>query len=162
MMSEKIAFPMSRIATWIGTGLGSGYSPVAPGTAGSAVGAVLLFAFAGRDPRVLAVACVMLFFVAVWSAGSVARSLGTKDPGVVVIDEILGMWVSVVGLPLTARNVVIAFFLFRAFDVLKPPPCRALERISGGRGIVLDDVMAGVYANLVLRLASWAILAVSA
>lgn len=142
---------VNRLANVIGTGFGSGYSPVAPGTAGSAVGAFLLLAFAGRKAWILGLACVLLYFVAVWSAGVVAIGVGVKDPGIVVIDEVLGMWISALAMPLTVTNVVAAFFLFRVFDVFKPPPCRALEKLPGGHGIVCDDVMAGVYSNIVLR-----------
>ncbi len=145
---------MQRLAQLIGTGLGSGYSRFAPGTAGSALGALILWlGFAGRPTWTLGLACVLLYPVAVWSAGVVARLSGRKDPGLVVIDEVLGMWISVLALPLTVANIVAAFFLFRLFDVLKPPPCRALEHLPEGHGIVCDDVMAGVYANLALRVA---------
>ncbi len=144
--------PRSRLARLIATGFGSGYAPLAPGTAGSAVAALLLVPFAGRDPRLLGIACLALYPLAVWSAGVVASRTGAKDPGIVVIDEVLGMWVSLLGLPLTLANVAAGFLLFRLFDVVKPPPCRALERLPMGHGIVCDDVMAGVYANLTLRL----------
>lgn len=145
----------SRFATAIATGLGSGYSPFAPGTAGSAVGAVLLLPFVGAGTWPLAAAIVVLFVVGVWAAGHVAAHAGVKDPGIVVVDEIVGMWITVLGLPLTLPVVFAGFLLFRIFDVVKPPPARRLEGLPAGYGIVCDDVMAGVYANLVLRGALW-------
>jgi phosphatidylglycerophosphatase A len=145
----------SRIATLIATGLGSGYSPFAPGTAGSAVGALFLLPFVGTGAWPLAVAIVILFAVGVWASGHVAAHAGLKDPGIVVVDEVIGMWISVLGLPLTLPIVLAGFVLFRIFDVVKPPPARQFEALPGGYGIVCDDVMAGIYANLVLRAALW-------
>lgn len=98
------------------------------------------------------------FVVAVFTAGSMARAVGeaagkeAKDPGVVVIDEAIGYLVTVAFLPHGFWTVVAGFFLFRFLDIIKPPPCRWLEKLPGGWGIVLDDVMAGAYGQLILRL----------
>ena len=147
----------SRIALAISTWFGCGFSPKAPGTVGSAAGIVLGFllwryaGFAWWHFLVLAaVACVP----AVWAAGRTARDLKLDDPQIVVVDEVVGQWIALAG----ARQFgwlefAAAFALFRLFDIWKPPPVRQLERLHGGLGIVADDVMAGVYAALVLFLA---------
>ena len=99
------------------------------------------------------------FGIAVYSAGSMARAVGekqgtedAKDPGIVVIDEAIGYLVTVAFLPHGFWTAAAGFFLFRFLDIVKPPPCRWLEKLPGGWGIVLDDVMAGVYGQLILRL----------
>jgi phosphatidylglycerophosphatase A len=93
----------------------------------------------------------------IWAADRMARDTGSKDPQTVVVDEVVGQWIALAGAPTLARWEwwVAAFVLFRLFDIFKPPPVRALERVPGGAGIVLDDVMAGIYAALVLALAGW-------
>ena len=146
---------MSRIkhalATLVATGLGSGYAPFAPGTAGSLVGLALFWPLHRLPLGVQAVAVVLVFALGVAAAGHVARRLGIEDPGLVVVDEVVGMWVSLLGVPFTGVTAIAGFLLFRVFDVFKPYPARDLERLPGGWGIMCDDVMAGVYANLLLR-----------
>ena len=144
---------MSRSAFAVATGLGSGYSPIAPGTAGSLVGLVLFWPLARRPAAQVLAATVALTLLAVLAAHHVAKVLGRKDPGLVVVDEVAGQWVSLLFLPLTLGTAVAAFLLFRLMDVLKPWPARDLEHLPGGWGIVADDIMAGVYANLLLRAA---------
>jgi phosphatidylglycerophosphatase A len=139
------------LATLIATGLGSGYSPWAPGTAGSLVG-LLLFVPLALAPLVAQLAAtVSVFAVGVWAATATARRTGLKDPGLVVVDEIAGMWVALLLMPFTAEVAVVAFFAFRAMDIVKPYPARDLEHLPEGWGIMADDVMAGVYANLLVR-----------
>ncbi len=101
----------------------------------------------------------VIFGIAVYTAGSMARVVGrqrgaeeAKDPGVVVIDEAIGYLVTVAFLPHGFWTAIAGFFLFRLLDIVKPPPCRWLEKLPGGWGIVLDDVAAGVYGQLILRL----------
>lgn len=146
---------MSRIkdvlATVIATGLGSGYAPFAPGTAGSAVGLALFWPLHHLSLAGQAAATALGFALGVAAAAHVARRLGIEDPGLVVADEVVGMWVSLLGVPLTGVTAAAAFVLFRVFDVFKPYPARDLERLPGGWGIMCDDVMAGIYANLLLR-----------
>jgi phosphatidylglycerophosphatase A len=144
----------SFVAQALGTGFGSGYSPVAPGTAGSAVG-LLLFWWPLATWGLLAqgAATLVVFVAGVAAAGHVARLAGVEDPGIVVVDEIVGMWISLLALPFTPVTAAAGFVLFRIMDVVKPWPARSLERLHGGLGIMADDVMAGVYANLVLRVA---------
>ncbi len=136
----------------IATVLGLGYLPLAPGTAGSLVAALaFLFLPAYLPSIVFSLALLALFFIAVWSAEVVAKTENRHDPSQVVIDEVVGMAVSVAFLPWTFSSIATGFVLFRIFDITKPFPARRSERLPGGWGIVMDDVVAGVYANLVLR-----------
>lgn len=149
------ATPAETVATVLATGFGSGLSPVAPGTAGTLVAVPLgyfLTVSLAAGPALQAAAVVAVTAAAVWAAGVAAPRFGRKDPGQIVVDEIAGYLVAVAFLPAGWTTLVAAFFLFRLFDIVKPPPCRRLEALPGGLGIVADDVMAGVYANLALRL----------
>lgn len=141
------------MALALATGLGSGYAPVAPGTFGAALGLLLFWPLATLPLAHQGLATLVLCGVGVAAASAVARHVGLHDPGLVVIDEIVGMWVSLLLLPFTPATAAAAFLLFRAMDVLKPWPARQLEALPGGWGIVADDLMAGVYANLLLRVA---------
>ena len=151
--------PPAGPATWLATWFGCGYAPVAPGTAGSAAAvviAILLQEFAGFGRWHFAILALLLLPLAVWSAGVTARALGVVDPSIVVIDEVIGQWITLAGAPrLNWKSYLAAFALFRLFDVWKPPPVRQLEALPGGIGINADDVMAGVYAALVLLAAGW-------
>lgn len=140
-----------RVAFVFATGFGSGYSPVAPGTAGSAVGLLFVWAMStfSLSGQIVAVALVSLLSMV--AADIVAKSVGLKDPGLIVADEIAGMMVTMVAIPLTATSLFLGFILFRVMDVVKPPPARQFEHFKGGVGIVADDLMAGVYAHLALR-----------
>ena len=142
---------------WIATGLGAGYFPVAPGTAGSAVGLALVLALrqTSLGPAGLAVSLTalsgLLFAVGVWSAGKAEKFFGRVDPGQVVIDEVVGQIITFVATPRVAWVGLLAgFLLFRAFDVVKPFPARQCERFPGGWGIMLDDLVAGVYSLIAL------------
>jgi phosphatidylglycerophosphatase A len=138
------------LATWFGCG----YSPVAPGTAGSAAGiliAWLLISVAGFSPLWLIPLTLAMTPPGVWAAGATARDLGREDPGLVVVDEVLGQWLtaSMIAHP-TWQSYALAFALFRIFDITKPWPIRNLERLHGGLGIVADDLLAGVYGAVVM------------
>ncbi len=140
------------LATWFGCGL----FPKAPGTVGSLAAALMVLAFLSAAPWTWAVAAATLFPVAVWAAGETARQLGHKDPQIVVVDEVLGQWITLAGATrFNWRAVGIGFVLFRLFDIWKPWPIRPLEKLPGGWGIVLDDCMAGVFAALVLFACGW-------
>jgi phosphatidylglycerophosphatase A len=142
---------VSRSALVVATGFGSGYSPFAPGTAGSLVGLLLFWPLAGRPPAQVFAATVIVSLVGILAAHHVSHTLGQKDPGLVVVDEVAGQWVTLLLLPFTLGTAIAGFFLFRLMDVIKPWPARDFERLPGGFGIVADDLMAGVYANLLLR-----------
>lgn len=137
----------------IATGGYTGRIPFAPGTAGSLVGIPIIYLLSKFSWPVALTVSVLLILVAVWVAGEAERQLASKDPGCVVIDEIAGMVVTMLGLPLSFGMVTAGFLFFRIFDIVKPPPVRQLDRrMSGGWGIVLDDVAAGIMANIVLRM----------
>jgi phosphatidylglycerophosphatase A len=146
--------PLDKIARFLGTGAYSGYSPVAPGTAGTVVAVPLLagvLALVGTSAGAWIGLVVVTTLVAIWSAERCHILVQAKDPGLVVSDEIAGFFVSMAFLPPTALNLVLAFFAFRFFDITKPPPARQAEHLPGGVGIVADDLVAGVYANLAVR-----------
>jgi phosphatidylglycerophosphatase A len=147
----------SAAAFAVATGLGSGYAPYAPGTAGSLVGLILFLPLAGRPAWQLLTATALVVLVGIAAGDHVARRIGRKDPGLVVVDEVAGQWITLLFLPLTLGTALAGFVLFRLMDVLKPWPARDFERLPGGVGIMADDVMAGIYANLLLRvgLAIW-------
>ena len=136
----------------------SGYAPIAPGTAGTAVVAVLYWlVFLLISPLDTVGWCVVLaiaFAVGVYTADRAAPEWG-KDPGQVVIDEGVGFLFTVALLPTGAWTAIAGFFVFRAFDIFKPPPARQLEHLTGGWGIVLDDIAAGDWTNLLLRVGFW-------
>jgi len=142
---------MSRVALAVATVLGVGYVPFAPGTFGSAVG-VMVWWLLPASPIVQAIAIGALFAAGSWSGTVAERHFGTTDPSAVVIDEVMGMLVTLFLAPVGWRGALCGFFLFRVADVLKPYPANRLERLPGGVGVMADDAMAAVYANLALRL----------
>jgi len=113
--------------------------------------AIALHRYLGFTPLDFLLLAAILFLPAVWAAGVTARASGLKDPQFVVVDEVVGQWIALAGAAsLNWKSFLAAFALFRLFDIWKPPPVRQLESLPGGWGINLDDVMAGVYAALVL------------
>jgi len=145
---------MTKLAVAIATWFGCGYFPVAPGTAGSlaAIGIAYLLAETARwRPLHFALLALLALPVGIWSAGVTASQTKSKDPGIVVVDEVLGQWITLAGaLSLNWKSWLAALCLFRLFDIWKPPPVRRLEALPSGVGIVADDVMAGIYGALVL------------
>ena len=138
----------------VATALGVGYVPFAPGTFGSAVGLLLWFVLPS-SPIAQAAAIVVVCVVGSWSGSVAERYFGRVDPGHVVVDEVAGMLVTLFLVPVGWIGAIAGFFLFRISDIIKPYPANRLERLPGGIGIMADDVMAGVYANLVLRFCIW-------
>jgi phosphatidylglycerophosphatase A len=144
-------------ATLIGTFFGIGYLKPGPGTWASAVTALLWAILARtlapslRTPAAIALA-LLITLIGIPAATQVARGFGKKDPQVVVIDEVAGQLVALIAVPLAWQSCLAAFILFRAFDIVKPPPVRQLEALPGGTGIVLDDIAAGAYALIVMHL----------
>lgn len=165
--------PISFLTRLIATGLYSGYIPWASGTFGTLVGIIIYLIPGVSDSLFLGVLIVVFFFVGAATSRRVANAVGHKltrsaelakatfqsgshgspDPSIVVIDEIVGVWITLFAIPLSPLSVATAFFAFRAFDILKPPPARQVEQILDGWGIMLDDVVAGVYANVATRIA---------
>ena len=136
---------------FLATGGNVGRIPVASGTFGSLVGLPIVYVFSRTDWIIAAILTVALILFSVWVAHMAEQQLNAKDPGCIVIDEIAGMCVTMLGIPLTLSTGVAGFFLFRLFDGIKPPPARQGEkRLKGGWGVVMDDVVAGVMAKVVL------------
>jgi phosphatidylglycerophosphatase A len=147
---------VNRLALLISTFGYVGFVPIAPGTAGS-LAALALYALVRwlGGPVVESAAIAVVFPAGVWASSRTETILGTSDPGPVVIDEVLGMLMTLAWMPLSLTGVAVGFVLFRVLDIVKPFPARRLEHVPGGWGIMLDDAMAGVYGQLVMRLSVW-------
>jgi phosphatidylglycerophosphatase A len=140
------------LATWFGCG----YFPKGPGTAGSIGALIVAWPMRHQPPWFFALLALIALAPAIWSATSTALQVGKKDPQIVVIDEVIGQWIALAGAAIYSPAAwIAAFLLFRTFDIWKPWPVRQLEKLPAGTGIVMDDVMAGIYAALVLYLAGW-------
>lgn len=154
-MSDRAGLPFLHPASLIATWFGSGLLPIAPGTWGSA--AALPFAAAivwasgpAAGPWVLLAASLLAFLVGLWASARYAEACDKDDPGPVVIDEVAGQWLTLVPAGLDPLLYLVGFFAFRVFDVLKPWPANWMDRaLKGGLGIMLDDMVAGLYAALV-------------
>lgn len=137
----------------VSTGLYSGYAPVAPGTAGSLVGLVVVWLFRDTPLFFKLALCAFLGGVGVWASQQAGRHFRVADSPHIVIDEIVGMMITMVAIPVTRYWLVIGFLLFRFFDIVKLPPANlADQKLKNGWGVMLDDVAAGVFANIVLHL----------
>lgn len=152
--SLGLRHPATLIATWFGTGL----APVAPGTWGSL--AALPFAWGitvFTGPWGLLAAAIAIFLIGVWAAGRYAAAGEAKDPGQIVVDEVAGQWLALVAVPLDPLAYLAAFGLFRLCDIVKPWPASwADRRLAGGLGVMLDDMIAGGYALLVVHIMLYA------
>jgi len=139
---------------WLAVGFGSGLAPRAPGTFGTlAALPLVVFAWWTLSPLVYAALTLPLFALGVYASDRTATAFNIKDPGAIVIDEWVGLWVSAVGLPFHWLNVLLLFVLFRVFDIAKPWPVSwADRRVHGGIGIMLDDLLAGAMACAVMHL----------
>ena len=137
---------------FLATGCFVGKIPFAPGTVGTILGLPLCFVLSRIDFFVAILCTVIFIFFAIWIAHNAEKILDIKDPGCIVIDEIAGLVVTLSGLPFNMISAVTGFLIFRFFDIIKPFPIRFLEKnLSGGFGVVLDDVAAGICSNVVLR-----------
>ena len=143
---------MKRVALVFATAGYVGFFPIAPGTAGSLAGLVVFAAVRRAASSAVELAVIAVVLVAgIWAAGVTERALGTEDPGPVVIDEVLGMLITLTLLPVSLAGIAAGFVLFRIFDVVKPYPAARMEQLGGGLGIMLDDAMAALYAYASLR-----------
>jgi phosphatidylglycerophosphatase A len=144
------------VAKFLATGCGVGYLPLAPGTWGALAAVLLILAvyqLPGSTAFAIHVGLVSVLFPVAWFTSSqVTKVEGESDPAYVVIDEIVGQLVCLLFVPITPLSLLLGFALFRSFDILKPFPIRRSERLPGGLGIVIDDVIAAIYAGIVLRL----------
>ncbi|RPJ85821.1 MAG: phosphatidylglycerophosphatase A [Acidobacteria bacterium] len=139
-------------------GFGAGRMPLAPGTWGALEGLAVVFLIhtylPSQSTLVLAVLCLILGALAIWASDQVARSLRNPDPQQVVADEIVGQMSCFLWVPVTTWTLIAGFVLFRVFDISKPFPAGRAEHLPGGLGIIADDLVAGLYAGVVLKLAS--------
>lgn len=142
-MKRKLAFVL---ATWFGVGL----SPIAPGTAGTVAALPIYFLLRDAGPVAVLAAALLLTLAGVWAAGIVADASGMDDPQIVVVDEVAGVLFALAAAPRSSGAIVLAVVLFRVFDMTKPFPARAAERLPRGWGIVIDDVVAGAWAAAIV------------
>lgn len=142
-----------RLAVWIATGFYIGNLPVAPGTFGALLGVLVWLGMLSLDPGLALAGVLGLTVLAVWTSSSAAKQLKQKDPGCIVIDEVVGMTITLFGLPFHWGTGLLGFILFRLLDIKKPFPIGWIDRrMSGGTGIVMDDVVAGIIGNITLRI----------
>jgi phosphatidylglycerophosphatase A len=143
-MKKKLAFVL---ATWFGIG----FSPIAPGTCGTLAALPLYFALRDFGPIAVLAAAVVLTLAGVWAAGIVAEHTDEDDPQIVVVDEVAGVLVALAFAPRSLAGVALAVVLFRVFDMTKPFPARSAEDLPGGWGIVIDDIVAGIWAAVLAK-----------
>lgn len=147
---------MTRLAVFIATAGYCGYFPFAPGTVGSAAGLVVyLLVWWSHSAMVEVGLIAVLFALGVWAGTTAEQYFGGIDPGPVVIDEVVGMLITLAFIPVGWSGALTGFLLFRVFDVFKPYPAGRFEQLHGGLGVMADDAMAAVYANLSLRVIMW-------
>ena len=143
----------TKVAVFIATVAYCGYFPIAPGTIGSAAGLLAyLLVWWAQSPIVEVGLILALFAAGVWAGTTAERYFGGIDPGPVVLDEVVGMLITLAFIPVTLTGALAGFVLFRIFDVIKPFPAAQLERLHGGLGVMADDAMAAIYANITLRI----------
>ena len=146
---------MNTLAKLIATGLGSGYMPVAPGTAGAALATIITYFIAISSSWsnlniILIVLSIVFTILGIWSANVLQEEWG-HDPGRIVVDEMVGIWISMLFIPFSLLNLLLAFGLFRLYDIWKPWIVKKAEDLDGGLGVMADDIVAGVFANITLQ-----------
>ena len=153
-MTKSLKMNLQKLGVlFIATGAFSGYFPVAPGTAGSFLAIVLLWWWGTLPAFVLILIALLLLALGIWAAGSACQVLRKDDASQVVIDEIVGVMITMIGIPITPYWLVVGFLVFRVLDIVKPPPAKYCdEKLHGGLGVMLDDVVAGIYGNILLHL----------
>jgi phosphatidylglycerophosphatase A len=144
---------MRRLAVFLATCGYVGYAPVAPGTFGSAAGLVIFALVRGSGSMVVELATIVaLFAIGVWSGTEAEHHFGGVDPGPIVLDEVVGMLITLALIPVNTMGAFVGFVVFRALDVVKPWPSGRFERLPGGLGVMADDGMAALYGNGVMRI----------
>ncbi len=143
--------PLRRLGVFVATCAHVGYAPVAPGTFGSLFALALYYLIRRQQSTAIELGAIaVVVVIGLWSATEAEHHFGGIDPGPVVIDEVVGMLITLALHPVNIWGAIVAFFIFRLLDIVKPWPARRLELLPGGFGVVLDDVMAGVYGNLIV------------
>lgn len=141
-----------RVGLFVATCGYLGYVPIAPGTFGSALGLAVFLAVRATGSTAVEIAVILvLFAIGVWSGTEAEHHFGGIDPGPVVLDEVVGMLITLALLPVNLNGAIAGFFVFRLLDVVKPWPSAQFERLPGGLGVMADDGMAAIYGNLVMR-----------
>jgi len=136
---------------FIGSGFYTGYSPYISGTVGS-LAALIIYLIPGFENLFIIVPAIIIFMVYGIYVGNKFESEYGKDPSQCTVDEVVGTWFSLIALPKTIGIIITAFFLWRILDIIKPPPARNLERLKGGLGIMIDDVISGIYTLIIMHL----------
>lgn len=135
----------------IGSGFYSGYSPIASGTVGSTVG-IIIYLVPGFENLFIIIPATFVLFVYGIFIGTKFEAEYGKDPAQCTVDEVVGTWISLIALPKTIFIIVATFLLWRILDIIKPPPARNLEKLKGGLGIMIDDVISGIYTLIIMHL----------
>jgi len=145
--------PLEKIFVILATLGYAGLFPRIPGTIGSLIGLLLYIAIFRLNPLLYALDLITLILFAIWVCERAEKVLGEKDSRIIIIDELVGILVTMCWIYPTTKGIIVGFSIFRLFDILKVPPIRWVERsIPSGYGVVLDDVVAGIYSNIILRL----------
>jgi phosphatidylglycerophosphatase A len=147
--------PARELILFIAQGAHAGKSPVAPGTAGTLIGVLIQSGIKNTSPPLYIVITLLLCIVGTWSAGKAEIILARKDSPSIVIDEIAGFLIAMFMVPAGWGYVAAGFVLFRLFDIAKPWPLHSLQAVHGGLGIMIDDIGAGIYTNILLQLAAF-------
>ena len=141
----------SRSIKLFASGLYTGYAPAASGTLGSAIAVAFYFIPGFESPLILGFVLLLVFGLGIKASSIMEKRYG-HDPAEVTIDEVVGMWITLFFLPKSILVVLAAFFVFRFFDIIKPFPARAFDAMHGGFGIMMDDVVSGIYANITMQI----------
>ncbi len=141
-----------EVVLFLAQGAYSGRSPVAPGTAGTAVGVLVYLGMRSLKPEAYVLLCFLIVLVGIGTANQAERLLGKKDHPSIVIDEIAGYLVAMFMVPHGWGFVIAGFILFRIFDIIKPYPLKRLQNLQGGVGVMVDDIGAGIYVNILIRI----------
>ena len=135
----------------LATGFGIGYSPIAPGTLGTLLAIPIYFFLSEISFPLYQLTLLAFFFLSSWISERAENYFGKKDDSRIVIDEMMGFFITMLWVTKTPLFILVGFILFRFFDIFKPFPIRRFEKVRGGFGVVLDDVIAGIFANVILR-----------
>lgn len=153
---KKIQSLNEHLVLIISTGFYSGYFPLIPGTIGTALGVVIYWAISGFQLIYYSGFLLLLTILGLYESEKAEIYFSRKDAPQIVIDEIIGYLITMMYIPSKLKFVIIGFFVFRIMDIVKPFPCRQLQQLKGGTGIVIDDVIAGIYSNIILQIVVYA------
>ncbi len=152
-LSGRKGFLLNKFVIFVATGGYAGFFPIAPGTVGTLIGILFCLLFSNFSLPMYLLSMGTLFFLGCWAAERAEIALAQKDSPKIVIDEVLGYLITMIQIPFSFGNAFAGFIFFRLFDIIKPPPARKIDRqMKGGVAVVLDDAVAGIYANLTMHL----------